>query len=527
MASFKELPLVYRMASAVRPSLTSDVAGNAAILRGLRQHTATSLVSAALRILWAKCPTMVDELQTAPWHILLLIKWSFRDPHVALRAGTPITAAEFDGLRRQVQDLVGSEYKRHKPQNIFLMLRAHLQQIDFQRPEGWGFLRWPALIARQPASHPSRRQFLSEVGMPPEHFMDLAFGLLAAAMNGDASLAPNWFDPVKATYGVSIDAMWRLVSRDFTGLREEMQRDLAQRLPLHQELYEFPYLKRVPFIRARDGRLHCWHTKVLARGLEDIVHHRLSELQGEYTQPFSRLFERYVMELASTMDGGAVLDDQYRALVQGSSSNVEAIIPCGDCNVLVEAKMSLFGDDVLLTDNVRQAHQKTKRIREGIKQAWSVGQALRAADSPLPACSAATQDFLLLVTSRELFIGDGEMLRRLYKEGEFDYPDDRSRANLPLTNVFVVSIENFERLSNAVAAGAVSLPALMKEAVEKNRDPATSAILFDAFLGKYVHNWGWPDLIQRARREAESRIRQAFGEGPGLLDDDANVQEPE
>lgn len=137
----------------------------------------------------------------------------------------------------------------------------------------------------------------------------------------------------------------------------------------------------------------------------------------------------------------------------------------------------------------RQAYQKTKRIREGIKQAWSVGQALRAADSPLPVCSAATQDFLLLVTSRELFIGGGEMLRRLYAEGEFDYPDDSSRASLPLTNVFIVSIENRERLSNAVAAGAVSPPALMKEAVKTNLDPTISAILFDAFLGKYVSNW--------------------------------------
>jgi hypothetical protein len=66
----------------------------------------------------------------------------------------------------------------------------------------------------------------------------------------------------------------------------------------------------------------------------------------------------------------------------------------------------------------------------------------------------------------------GEMLRRLYKDGKFDYPDEGSRNNLPQCNVFVVSIENFERLSNAVRAGAVALAALMKEAVEKNRDPA-------------------------------------------------------
>lgn len=355
--------------------------------------------------------------------------------------------------------------------------------------------------------------------MPPEHFMDLAFGLLAATLGREMSLAPNWLDPVRHFYGDGIDAMWRLVSRDFSGLREELQRHKAQRLPLRQELYEFPYLKRFPFIAARDGQLQCWHPKVLARGLEDIVHYKLSDLQDEYTQPFSRLFEQYVMELTRAMAGNAVLEDQYRALAGDGLSSLEAVVAFGDCNVLVEAKMSLFGDDVLLTDNVKQAHQKTKRIRDGIKQAWRVGKALRSENSPMPACSAAAQDFLMLVTSRELFIGDGEMLLRLYQPGEFNYPDEDSRTNLPLCNIFVVSIENFERLSNAVHAGAVSLPALMKEAVEKNRNPATSAILFDAFIGTYVSGWGLPDLLSRARRDAESRIRRAFGDGPGAFDD--------
>lgn len=519
MTSFKQRQLIYRMASSVRPNLTNENPALVAISRELRQYTVTSLVAAALRVLWGDYPTKLDELQTAPWHILLLLKWAFRDHHVALRAGRSVTSSEFNILRQRVQDLMGSEFKRHRPENIFLMMRAHLQQIEFQKPEGWGFLRWPALIARQPVNQPSRRQFLSKIGMPPEHFMDLAFGLFAAGMNRELKLAQNWFDPVRHFYGDSVDAMWRLVSRDFASLREEMREDKAQRLPLQQELYEFPYLKRFPFIKARDGRFHCWHPKVLARGLEDIVHNQLSELQSEYTEPFSRIFENYVMELTRSMSGAAVLEGEYKVLYGDRVSAVEAVVPCGDCNVMVEAKMSLFGDDVLLTDNMTQAHQKTKRIRDGIKQAWNVGKTLRDEDSLIPACSSATQDFLLVVTSRELFIGDGEKLLRLYRSGEFDYPDEQSRSNLPLCNVFVVSIENFERLSNAVRSGAVSLPALMKEAVEKNRDSATSAILFDAFIGKYVSSWGLSDLLLQARQESESRIRQAFGEPPGTLDD--------
>lgn len=457
-----------------------------------------------------------------------MLKWALRDPYVPLRAGSPVSEHDFNALRQMMLDLVGAEYKRKKPDNMYLMLRALFQQIDFQRPEGWTYLRWPALIARQPNSHPSRRQFVSEIGMPPEHFMDLAFCLIAAVMDGTTSFAADWLAPMQKAYGKSVDAMWQLVARDLISMRAEMQQEGASRLPLGQELHEPPYLKRFPFLKKRDGRYACWHPRIVARGLEEIVHFRLSGLQGQYTQPFSRLFERYVMELAKAMDGGAILDDQYQALIHGSKpSNVEALIPCGDCNVMVEAKMSLFGDDALLVDNEVQAFQKTKKIRDGIKQAWSVGKDVRAVESPVPACKTAERDYLLVVTSRELFVGSGEMLLRLYREGEFTYPDDACRENLPLTNVFVISIENFERLSTAVSAGNVKLPDLLKEAVERNRDPSTSAILFDAYLEKYVSSWGLPDLILTARDESEARIRELGEWGSGDDSDEAEAEDTE
>ena len=253
---------------------------------------------------------------------------------------------------------------------------------------------------------------------------------------------------------------------------------------------------------------------VFARGLEDLVHLRLSELQTEYTQPFSRLFEKYVVELSKAMDPSALTDEEYLALVGNGASNVEAAIACGDCNVFVEAKMSLFADDVVLTDSEVQVYQKTKRVRDGIKQAWNVGQTVRSNNSPLPAYAAAEQDFLLLVTSRELFVGDGEMFQRLYRVGDFEYPDAAAKADLPLRNVFIMSIENYERLSCAVAAGAVSLPALLKEAATKAQDPATSSMLFDGYLQPYVKGWGLPDLLLNARKQSESRLAVAFGESP-------------
>lgn len=524
MPSFHQQPLIYRLIERMQPNhrLGYDEA-YARVTREMRQYSATSIVDAAFRVLWAEYPDKVEALQMAPWHILLLVKWALRDPHVALRTGAVISPEAFDLLRQRVQDLVGLEHRRNPPENLHLMLRAHLQQLDFQRVAGFGFLRWPALIARQPSSQPSHRQFVNELGLPPDHFMDLSYGLFAAVIAREVPLVPGWLDPVRPAYGASIDAMWALLSRDLVSLRDELRRDEARRLPAKQELYEFPYLKRFPFVRMRDGRHHCWHPMVFARGIEDLVHLKLSGLQGEYTQPFSRIFERYVIELTEAMAPATLDEEGYRQMLGGEARVMEAAIPCGDCNVFVEAKMSLFADDVLLTDNETQAYQKTKRLRGGIKQAWDVGRALRANPSPIPAFAGAAQDFLLLVTSRELFVGGGEMLQRLYKAGEFDYPDEAAKRNLPLNNVFVLSIENFESLSCAVAAGEVVLPALLKEAAAKNQNPTTSAILFDAFLQKYVSRRRLPDLIESARRASEARIAIAFGAPADAFGPEDNV----
>jgi hypothetical protein len=383
-------------------------------------------------------------------------------------------------------------------------------------------LRWPALIAREPTSQRSQRQFRENLGLAPEQFMDMSFALLAAAMTDDFPLGPAWSKPLRPAYGSALDAFWNLVARDFSHLRRELLRHAhAQPLPLRQELYEAPFLKRYPLFKMRNGHYGTWHPLLLARSLEEIVHVKLGTLQGGYTQPFSRLFERYVWELAQTMSSTTITEDEYMEVVGETEPMVEAILPYSDCNVLVEAKMALFGDDVLLTDNETQAYQKTKRVRDGIKQAWKVGKALRLPNSQFSQCSTAAEDFLLVVTSRELFLGDGEKLLRLYAMGEFDYPDEQSRGNMPLHNVFIMSIESYEHLSVAVATSAVSLPSLLKEAVIKNKAPSTSVMLFDDFLRDYVKNWGMPELLESARRAAQIRLARAFGASADIFDRDA------
>jgi hypothetical protein len=478
---------------------------HARVLAEIRRYSVESIIDAAGELLWAEYPNKLEALQIAPWHVLLLVKWALREAGT-LRIGRRISADQFTNLRSGIQELVGEDH-RFRPPPVYLMLRAHFQQFDFQRPEGWGFLRWPALIAREIRDNPTRRQFVRELGLEPEQFIDLTYILVVANVERMRSLPRHEFEPLRKAYGPAVDKYLGLVAPDLPLLRSVLRQYLAvQAAPLRQELYEFPFLKRHPFFRSRKGDITAWHPLVAARGLEEIVHWRLARLSNEYTEPFSRLFERYVLELAASMSSNTVTEAQYESHFGPEAPKVEAVLPYDHCNVYVEAKMALFEDDVLLTDNETQAFNKTKHVRKAIKQGWEVARQLRGDDSPLPQCHTPGPDFLLVVTSRELGLGSGEQLQRLYPPGRLEYPDEASRQLLPLAHVFTMSILEFERLSVAVANGAVNLPQLLRGAVERNKDPATSAILFDSYLGPYVENWGMPKLLAHARSAAEDRI---------------------
>ena len=115
MATFTQ-PLIDQLIGRLHARPPDDQEAYNFILREMRRYNGASIVEAALRILWTKYATKVDELQMAPWHILLLVKWALKDPHISLRTGPQISAEAFDNIRQRVLDLVGLEHRRHRPE---------------------------------------------------------------------------------------------------------------------------------------------------------------------------------------------------------------------------------------------------------------------------------------------------------------------------------------------------------------------------------------------------------------------------
>lgn len=515
-------PLIYQMVAQMAPLPKRGIEEvHKSIVNRLRRYSATSIADLALQILWNRPASKLDELQTMPWLTLLLVKWALQDNGVSLRVGPPIPREEFDQLRQQLWDINGfGDGSKEKP-NVWLMLRSIMHvQIEFQRNESWTFLRWPALYERLDPGGTNRRQFRDVMGMEPSVFMDLSYGLYAAVLADKMALGPDWLSPARQTYGVAVDRMYELFVRDLPSLRSDLQKDVAQRIRGKFELYEFPYLRRFPFLRLRNGHLHCWHPLVFARGLEDAVHLQLSVLGKEYVDAFSLVYEQYVIELAESSGMQTLNESIYKKTVGGHAPSVEIILEGDGCNIFVEAKMSLFADDVLLQDNEKVIYQKTKRLREAIKQGWRVGEVVRDLSAGFGTRFDTEQDFLLVVTSRELIIGNGDSLQRLYEPGTFNYPSDEAMQRLPLSNVFILSIEDFEHTMGCVASGEINLSALLKGAVLANGQGDTARMFFSDFLGKHTKRWTQPQVLIEARRAAEARITAALGGNAEDLEED-------
>ncbi|MDR6493514.1 GapS1 family protein [Paraburkholderia sp. 22099] len=478
----------------------------------LRKYSASSIIDAALLILWNPPTDRLKEIRSAPWLTLLIVKWALQDGLVNLRLGPPIPMDEMNRIRQELWDMPETVRDDTAPKNIFLMLRKLMHaQVEFQRPESRGFMRWPALYARIPENRKERGQFRNAFGMEPDVFMVLSFALYAAVLDGNLPLRRDWMLPLRETYGACVDGIYEIFSRNIASLRDELRKDAAQKIHGMAELYEFPYVKRFPLVQLRDGSVHCWHRLVFARGIEEIVHLRLSDLYGEeYTRSFSRVFEDYVTELAIESGVSLMTEAAYKEIAGGHAPAVEAVIDGdGDCNILVEAKMSLFADDVLLQDSSIVAHRKTKRVRDAITQGWKVGGLIR--DNPVfGERFQKQQDFLLVVTSRELYVGGGEMLQRLYPADEFGYPDHDAARRLPLSNVFVMGIEEFERVMGCVRIGEVKLPDLLREAALANQDGRTSRMFFSDFLKGYVKEWTLPSILEKAQDQVQEKIRAAL-----------------
>ena len=481
-------------------------------LSGMRRYSAASVAIAAINAMQVGHLSRVDRVRSAPWLSALLLKWKLLNTPGPVHFGRDMPQAEFDRLRQMLW-LADPHPDPDAPGfNAMTMIRGLMTvQMEFQRAATSAFMRWPALIARLPREHVNRRQFQEAIGLDPETFMDMCMVTHTAALQSPI-VQRSFFEPIRAGYGAKVDTYLALISMTLPDLRDELRADPSQATRVRSEVHELPYVRRYPLLQLDDQRLASWHPDVLARGLEDATHLRMSKFGDAYSQVFGRVFESYVLELL-TDAGIPFVSEEALQRQAGPLKVVEALIESDGCNVYVEAKMGLFADQLFVRDDSAFLYDRTKNIRAAIAQGWEVSDWIRSGAAAFGDSANAEQDFLLVVTSRELYLGGGLILQRLYPTGRFDYPEGdlgtRIRSTLPLQNVFIVSISEFELLMGHVQASGRPLAAILREAAAANADPQTSMYTLGMHLKGGPGRRG-PILLRDAMNACSERLQRVL-----------------
>lgn len=460
----------------------------------------------------------MKQLQSLPWVVLLIVKLALEDKSLPMLSGDVCSVEEFE---KQVNFLWNVPFiEEGVPlSTTYLALKSMIYtQLLFQRRENWSFIRWPAIIAALPADHISRRQFLNEFQMEPDTFIGMGFATLGVVADGKDFIGAGVFEPLRPLYGKAIDSFRDRFTSDVLSIRAQLQSELKGRLEANArrkvplpidaaarpniELCEFPWLSRCPLLRYDANRLISWHKAVSAQALERAAHAGLTPLGQEYTDAFSKVFENYVIELARSWRRDLTDDKTFKGSKRGLNA-VDALVPMDGANVFIESKMSLFPDDLVWNDDVDHVFIKLKHVRKAIAQAWKVGALLRDGTRPVAKCADAREDFLLVVTSRELSFGFGYMLHevfgdRLLAQSKYGRPTDAQLKRLPMKNVFILSIEEFENLIGYLKEGGRLVPILRKAAAE-SENPVTRKLAFDQVLRDYSKKSYLSDLMQTAR----------------------------
>ncbi|WP_428102939.1 GapS1 family protein [Candidatus Rariloculus sp.] len=484
-----------------------------------RKYDPESIVRESLRCLREASIDQVEEFRTAPWRTLLIVKWVCQDKYLDGKIAPAITTGQLNDLRQRLwefpQHLDRSNRETMPPQLLFR--RILRSQKGFQRDITMSFVREAALLAEQNENYPLRRRFKEKTGFDVLDFIDLSLATFGAVIKGNRLLRDDWFSSLHKTYsGALVSAYQSSVSRTYPELLAFFRALPDASRKVASEYFEFPVLTRYPFFRTSEGMI-CWHPMVFYRGLEDFVHSVMSEEGQDYIGPFSKLFERHVVAESRKVPTRFIGEDDLREHIAPKTKVPDGLLSFRDCNVFVESKAALFNESAMTVGHRKYFARMTRPIPAAVEQAWATSVSLREQRSAPADVLNADTDYLLVVTNKELAPTRGTALASMYPKGTLDYPNAEAERLLPLSRVYVLAIDEFERLTNAAASAQVDMPAFLASCVEHDKTPVQSVHLFEQHLDRQQVRSNYSDLVERAFDNGMSRIEKTLSASTGIL----------
>lgn len=462
------------------PTLTMEQAYRP-IRNRLRRLHPRSTVELILRLLQQlRGDDIVHDLRHAPWLHLLLVKWTCQDSMAGMQSVRNATRDDIFALAQSLWELPG---RLDAPAQSRLIMRQILgPQLRFQYYDRTSLIREAAILLTLPDDHRLRRQFEMQSGLTLHALIDLSLAVIGRLeVQNNWTVPEGYFQPFERPYSATLVENFRnCISRDFAGLTAFFGSLPDARRKRKSELFEFPVISRYPFYRS-NGRLVCWHPAVAYHGMGHFVHSILAQSVEDGVSAYGKAFEIHVTSVARSARGEVYDEGDLRGMIPDGEKTPDVLISTPECNIFVEAKSGVFGENIMASGNAEILQDKLAAVNHAVLQGWSASHWLRASEISPAQIREATTDFLLIVTNKELILGNGARLSQLYGE-PIEIPESYSNGRLAIERVYIMAIEDFERLMLAEELGEISLPDFLSQCVSDDSEATSARLLMEQHL---------------------------------------------
>ncbi|WP_339490637.1 GapS1 family protein [Pseudomonas rhizophila] len=462
----------------------------------LRCYNALSILRCSLEYLYAPTKGKFGQVSKHPWLILLLIKWVYLDPLVNNPIRRPdISQQEMQEMLQCIYDLTDSGRMPNEYADVRLFMRAlAYQQFFHQVKSGMSDVaRQEILFAKVPKNHYFKTRFLKVSGLSVEIFLRLALSLIALIDRDGPVLKRTVFFELSSSFSpVEVDAFLRLISIEVSQLHQAVVgKDEDCRHP--NEFLQQTFFLNFPLINV-GSEYWCVSPHVLERSLAYFIYDFLKRDDlNKFNNPFGKAFEGYVGSWLGKSKLQVADEKELKKILAGEGKLVDFMAVDGNANVLIDAKgveMSQAGMVALQRGDVRRATQTS--LIKAFQQGHEVSHRLALLNDNHPVIRKRDTTYLLAVTYKELYVGNGMTLAKVVGRQELDKIRSSYSAQefIPEDNIYFLTVHEFERLMCMVEAGKIGLVEALEKAKKADSDPRTQKFSFELHINEWAKTLG-------------------------------------
>lgn len=460
--------------------------------------------------------TPIDDLQKHPWLVFLLIKWVLIDEQFDNRDKQVISRQEFLSLLGEMHGLgskstarMPNEYAHHHLWFRNISYQQFIYQSDFN---GSAFARQSLLFDSLPINHLLRTEFQTATGIALSDFFELAAILLARFMSDkNLTITTSWFSPTNHRYAeTTIQRFLDILSWDLNSLRKHLMSANNPKKRRSSELYEETQFVKFPLFK-NNGQYHIWHPMLFNRGLEYFVYETLrSPNPGSFMNKFGDIFETYVLRSIEYLGLPYLREEQIQTILTGQGKVTDFLITEDGANIFVDAKgveMAYLGKishvpEVIL-DKVQTSALK------GIEQGFQIVKRLSVQGSLNKTFKATNENYLLIVTFKELYLGNGKDFYNAVAKDKIDaLIGDGNAPPIPLENIYFLTVDDMDHFANCVNKREVSFINFIRNAVKEDLSIRGKRFHFRQHLEKIGLSIDFPRYISEEIETIFARVER-------------------